>query len=65
MAHTLLIVLHAAAALLCFTVGVLCLRVRTATDLGAPACLVVLVAVAGVAGGIYAMNRVKARVVPG
>jgi hypothetical protein len=153
MVHTVLIVLHAAAALLCFVAGVLCLRVRAATagrfrvyfwslvamlvfmaaaiavhwgeldtatrvtfaglgllalymawraaragtrlrrrgqdwqprylddigftlislfdgfvivtaiDLGAPAWLVVLIAVAGVAGGIYALNRVKARLV--
>jgi hypothetical protein len=34
-----------------------------AIDLGAPAWLVVLIAVAGVAGGIQAMRRVKARLV--
>jgi hypothetical protein len=153
MVHTVLIVLHAAAALMCFAAGVLCLRVRAATagrfrvyfwslvamlvfvlaaiavhwgeldtaarltfaglgllglymawraaragtrlrrrgpdwqpryvddigftlislfdgfvivtalDLGAPVWLVIVAAVAGVAGGIYAMNRVKARLV--
>jgi hypothetical protein len=153
MVHTVLIVLHAATALVCFTAGVLCLRIREATDrrfrvyfwslvamlvfviaaiavhwgeldtaaraifagltllglymawratqagirlrrhgqgwqpryvddigftlislfdgfvivtaidLGAPVWLVILIAVAGVAGGVYAMNRVKARLV--
>ena len=35
----------------------------TAIDLGAPVWLVVLIAVAGVAGGIYAVSRIKARLV--
>jgi hypothetical protein len=34
----------------------------SAMDVGAPVWLVIVVAVAGVAGGILGMNRVKARV---